>query len=598
MIDVNNNVFSSLNASLLSHRPSPRIGVRRSNGFIFSKYYNTHRGRWMLNNINTAKYPIVVRSQNQSTPPAHQHPNSKPTTHLSKPKLPKRSRKPDLSPSAFKISWQICTIRGTADAIIYKFDSIDPLTNKDNSPTRDHASSPSWSNAIKLGVKFPKQFTISITKLQEYVKRYDGKVVPSRFELKHSIFKPYEKALLRLERLQQEGRTTTSDSSSSSEERDDEFGEIYEDAKTIANDLQSNYLEVEDDLGEEERFWSPALHFDDHHQELDDLVANTTVDDSLIDSIMNTAYESQYSAISTGEAPALEETANAAAADAVQSIPQEKEGDDGSSLTSHHHQHQQHDKETIATITTLEASNQPVDDILLIKPSLPQSAATVVMRRCASFFKWIIRSFFHMISFLTSALPCIIYHYVVPYRIRSFFHKPWPPRMDNALHASPTIARLLKLSDKAVKKKLLSTGFDLQGRSPQPLKDLPKWKIEQLVDCSINNVSLYHAALSHSTALPLEMRYMSYQRLEYLGDAVLELCTRQMLMQREPEADEVCCTPHHACSCSFLPLPFSYHLFHTAHSLYSMYPGSTHYERTEPRCCIKRQCICSVASIR
>lgn len=80
------------------------------------------------------------------------------------------------------------------------------------------------------------------------------------------------------------------------------------------------------------------------------------------------------------------------------------------------------------------------------------------------------------------------------------------------------------------------------GRCLQaPLADVPRWQLEMLLGCGLRNASLYRRALIHPTALLPEARVASFERLEYLGDAVLELCTRQLLMDRAPTADEVCC---------------------------------------------------------
>lgn len=76
------------------------------------------------------------------------------------------------------------------------------------------------------------------------------------------------------------------------------------------------------------------------------------------------------------------------------------------------------------------------------------------------------------------------------------------------------------------------------GRCPAPLADIPAWRIEHLVGCAIRNKLLYHAALTHPTAMPPTLRHKSYQRLEYLGDSVMELCIRELLMERTPGAGE------------------------------------------------------------
>ena len=54
------------------------------------------------------------------------------------------------------------------------------------------------------------------------------------------------------------------------------------------------------------------------------------------------------------------------------------------------------------------------------------------------------------------------------------------------------------------------------------------------------NLSLYQTALRHrsSTALDKYEHYDSYERLEFLGDAVLDLISAELLFQRYPEEDE------------------------------------------------------------
>jgi len=86
---------------------------------------------------------------------------------------------------------------------------------------------------------------------------------------------------------------------------------------------------------------------------------------------------------------------------------------------------------------------------------------------------------------------------------------------------------------------LASVGFDSQGRSDAPLRDLPVQYVERLVGCKVRDISLYQSAFTHPTALQADMRHHSYQRLEYLGDSVVELCTRELLMERTPDAEEV-----------------------------------------------------------
>jgi ribonuclease-3 len=147
-----------------------------------------------------------------------------------------------------------------------------------------------------------------------------------------------------------------------------------------------------------------------------------------------------------------------------------------------------------------------------------------------------------VLSIITWAvhLPLALYR-TLPYGFRKLFHSSWPPKLPNTRHVSSSINRLFSDESGINRSSLADAGFDAQGRCAPPLiplADVPAWKIEQLVGCGISNANLYRSALTHPTVLPPESRALSYERLEYLGDAVMELCTRQLLMERAPDADE------------------------------------------------------------
>eukprot|EP00887_Chlorella_sp_A99_P006487 scaffold3.g6487.t1 len=108
-------------------------------------------------------------------------------------------------------------------------------------------------------------------------------------------------------------------------------------------------------------------------------------------------------------------------------------------------------------------------------------------------------------------------------------------------HASPTVARLLASAAPPTEADLAAAGFDWGGRyraDVPPLADLPAWRLEALLGCGVRDVRLYRAALTHASVLQPELREQSYERLEFLGDSVLEVITRQLLMARDPGADE------------------------------------------------------------
>jgi ribonuclease-3 len=156
-------------------------------------------------------------------------------------------------------------------------------------------------------------------------------------------------------------------------------------------------------------------------------------------------------------------------------------------------------------------------------------AAAAARTAAVSLLMWLLR------------IPLTLYR-LLPYALRRLFHfgATWPPTLSEP-HVSPAVAGM-HLSDDGFSRTALSTaGFDPQGRSSGPtlpLSDVPAWRLEQLVGAGVRNAELYRQALIHPTALQTEQRHLSYERLEYLGDAVLELCTRQLLMERAPDADE------------------------------------------------------------
>lgn len=127
----------------------------------------------------------------------------------------------------------------------------------------------------------------------------------------------------------------------------------------------------------------------------------------------------------------------------------------------------------------------------------------------------------------------------VPYDMRSCFHKKktWPPRYQRR-HVVAPLAAFLSATKKSERPKREIIGVDKQGRSPCPLIGLERWRFEELLQMGIRNVALYRTALTHPAAIKPEMRFQSYERLEFLGDAVLELVVRDMLLKRLPFADE------------------------------------------------------------
>lgn len=78
------------------------------------------------------------------------------------------------------------------------------------------------------------------------------------------------------------------------------------------------------------------------------------------------------------------------------------------------------------------------------------------------------------------------------------------------------------------------------GRTAKPLTDVPRWRMEALLRMPIRRPGIYRIALCCSAALHSEQRVShSYERLEFLGDAVLAVVTRHKLMRAFPGEAEV-----------------------------------------------------------
>lgn len=72
------------------------------------------------------------------------------------------------------------------------------------------------------------------------------------------------------------------------------------------------------------------------------------------------------------------------------------------------------------------------------------------------------------------------------------------------------------------------------------MKKINKEEIEKILDLTINDIKFYYEAFTHSSFLNENKGwpYLCNERLEFLGDAVLELCVTEFLFQKyqnEPE---------------------------------------------------------------
>jgi len=87
--------------------------------------------------------------------------------------------------------------------------------------------------------------------------------------------------------------------------------------------------------------------------------------------------------------------------------------------------------------------------------------------------------------------------------------------------------------------------FGHEGKLPRAgalLTDAAKLEIEALTGFSISNAAHYETALTHRSAIDLNVynnkKFVSNERLEFLGDAVLDLVVAECLYTRFPDYDE------------------------------------------------------------
>lgn len=83
-----------------------------------------------------------------------------------------------------------------------------------------------------------------------------------------------------------------------------------------------------------------------------------------------------------------------------------------------------------------------------------------------------------------------------------------------------------------LRKSQAMTSYGGAGKHEDPLADLPRWRLEALIGGPVRNMSLFRQALTAPSALPEGQELASYERLEFLGDSVLELAIREYLFTR------------------------------------------------------------------
>ena len=122
---------------------------------------------------------------------------------------------------------------------------------------------------------------------------------------------------------------------------------------------------------------------------------------------------------------------------------------------------------------------------------------------------------------------------------RPFGRASWPPSISRR-HVVEPLSRFLTHGKTASAPSREAVGVDKRGRCDKALENVQAWMIEDLIDMGIrpHKLQLYKAALTHRSAVDEDKRDLSYERFEYLGDAVLELVVRNMLFERIPTADE------------------------------------------------------------
>lgn len=132
--------------------------------------------------------------------------------------------------------------------------------------------------------------------------------------------------------------------------------------------------------------------------------------------------------------------------------------------------------------------------------------------------------------------------YVVRRWLREVFSVPttWPCVNDQR-HILTPLSMFLTSTSKVKRRQAESLGIDKLGRSYKVAHTyFQSWMIEELIGMGIppKSYQTYLQALMHPSALEPGQRHVSYERLEYLGDAVMELAVREMLLERIPTADE------------------------------------------------------------
>lgn len=428
---------------------------------------------------------------------------------------PHRSQKLYLDSSCHDISWDACTVRGWEDgSLVFKFDQLDPPVEEEVSLGRSPSTLANfaWSNALKLGVKFPQQLAISLRKLEEFAAEYNaGSGGYFKVDFRHSMFKSYDKAARR------HGRLLYGDD-------DGNEAVALRVGKEILSDSDGSSSGEDGSSVEQEGLRNEGIS----RQEAEAVAELASSIKALArETAGEVAPRGATTAAGAGQGPSK---------DTAPYMPPWKQKQFK----------RKSGENTPAAAGGAVSSVNPA--LLLTAESQPKTIVEKLVHAARTFGNNLYQLYYSVLlpslRFLSSALSplrlSLAVYRTLPYSFRRTFHSSWPPKITE-YHVSPIINQLFLEPDGFNKATLAHAGFDSQGRCTVPgrqLHDLPAWRIEQLLGCGIRNTKLYRSALTHPTALAPEARVYSYERLEYLGDAVLELCTREMLMKKAPDAHE------------------------------------------------------------
>ena len=437
-----------------------------------------------------------------------------------------------IAKEAFDIEWNHTTVRGWPDgSTVFKFGVVDPPDGEEVSFKDQFPDDVCWRNSLRLGIKFAHQARNSLAKLDHYIFLYrSDRSIHPRMELRHSMYKTYMRALQRLEK-----RGLDVDSRKNVHESREvpnfsmAMQNLYDrvDIDCLAKKVKNNIL-VRDhrrDSNDPSGKLGWRIPGKGSIKTINRSKKDTPRDDHFEDIKRNITKSSLFDLIEMESVHAIkgsisEETGHWDKTDTDQHLVLSKE-----KLIKEYSFGEQNVSEAVDTVARNAIWRIKTSLILLL-----HALSSRILLLALQFAK----------AVRTVLFSPLFFYRLLPYSIRCFLQIPkrsWPPKL-NTIHSSKKISEILKKKETMSRDSLARIGFDPQGRTLKPLSDVRRWQLEGLLGCGIRNTALYRTALTHPTALPPELRSKSYERLEYLGDAVMELCIREFLMEQSPEADE------------------------------------------------------------